>query len=498
MDNKELASGVNIINGETKISLSSFVSRNPADWSEVIGYFPQSSQSDIDAAVSAAKNVYKTWRLVPAPKRAEILYRTAQILTERKEELAILMTREMGKNLTESRGDVQEAIDMCKFIAGEGRRLHGETTTSELPNKTAFSTRISIGVAALITPWNFPIAIPSWKVAPALICGNTVVLKPSEDTPACAEAFVRILLEAGLDKYPGVINLVHGNGKVGAALVAHPDTRLVSFTGSSEVGSLIAAQCASLKKRTPIREMGGKNCTIVMDDANLNLAIASSWWGAYGTCGQRCTASSRMIVHEKVLNKFLAGLMKRTLDTMIGNGLDPKIEVGPLINFPALRKVEMYMDIARQEGAEILCGGKRLRGGDYDKGLFFELTILLAPDPKMRVNQEEIFGPVTSIIPVRSFEEALEVANDVNYGLSTAIITNDVNKAFIAMRDLESRITYINSSTIGAEVHLPFGGTKMTGDGHSEGGHAIDSYSDLKTCYIDYSGSLQKAQIDNN
>ncbi len=490
--------GANVINGKFKVSLSSFTSRNPADWSEVIGYFPQSLQSDIDAAVSAAKDAYKTWRLVPAPKRAEILYRAAQILTERKEELVVLMTREMGKNLTESRGDIQEAIDMCKFIAGEGRRLHGETTTSELPNKAAFSIRIPIGVAALITPWNFPVAIPSWKVAPALICGNTVVLKPSEDTPACAEAFVRILLEAGLDEYPGVINLVHGNGETGAALVAHPDTRLVSFTGSSEVGRLIAAQCANLKKRTPIREMGGKNCTIVMDDANLNLAVASSWWGAYGTCGQRCTASSRMIVHERILHEFLAGLKKRALNTVVGNGLDPRVEVGPLINKAALEKVRNYMEIAKDEGAKIVCGGKRLTSADYAQGFFFEPTILWAPDPKMRVNQEEIFGPVTSIIPVKSFEQALEVANDVNYGLSTAIITNDVNRAFIAMRDLESRITYVNSSTIGAEVHLPFGGCKMTGDGHSEGGHAIDSYSDLKTCYIDYSGSLQKAQIDNN
>ena len=494
----EIYQGFNLIGGEWEVGDNIFESRNPANWREVVGFFPKSTQADIDAAVAAAEDAYKNWRLVPAPKRAEILYRTAQILTERKEMLAVLMTREMGKNLTESRGDVQEAIDMCKFIAGEGRRLYGETTTSELPNKFAMSVRIPIGVAALITPWNFPIAIPSWKVAPALLCGNTVVLKPSEDTPACAEAFVRVLLEAGLDKYPGVINLVHGNGETGAALVANPGVRLVSFTGSSDTGSLIAAQCANLKKRTPIREMGGKNCTIVMDDANLNLAIASSWWGAYGTCGQRCTASSRMIVHEKVLNEFLAGLIRRALDTVVGNGLDPRVEMGPLINWLALRKVEMYMDIARQEGAKILCGGKRILCVNYDKGLFFEPTILWAPDSKMRVNQKEIFGPVTSIIPVKSFEQALEVANDVNYGLSTAIITNDVNRAFIAMRDLESRITYVNSSTIGAEVHLPFGGCKMTGDGHSEGGHAIDSYSDLKTCYVDYSGSLQKAQIDNN
>ncbi len=487
----------NFINGRWLPGFQHFPSINPANKNEVIGEFPQSSQRDVNDAVEAAKEAYKKWRVVPAPRRGEILYRAAQLMQERKEQLAVLMTREMGKNLVESRGDVQEAIDMCQLMAGEGRRLCGETTPSEMPNKFAMSVRMPIGVVAAITPWNFPIAIPSWKLAPALIAGNTVVFKPAEDTPACAEAFVQILLDAGLDEYPGVLNMVHGAGELtGAALVEHPGVSLVSFTGSSQTGRLVAIECAKEFKRVSL-EMGGKNATIVMDDADLDLAVESCWWGAFGTAGQRCTASSRLIVHKDVVDEFSRCLVQRTLRTKIGSGLEEGVDMGPLINQRALDKVVEYVEIAKREGAMVLCGDGKVGYEHLRNGFFYLPTILLAEDPKMRINQEEVFGPVTSIIPVDSFEKAIEMANDVNFGLSTAIITRDVNKAFAAMRDLESGITYVNSSTIGAEVHLPFGGVKRTGNGHREGGHALDTYTEWKTVYVDFSGKLQKAQIDN-
>ncbi|MDP3963787.1 MAG: aldehyde dehydrogenase family protein [bacterium] len=478
-----------------------FESRNPAHTDEVIGIFPRSGTYESSDAVLAAKAAYPKWRLVPVPARAAILFKAAELMRTDKEQLTNLMTREMGKNLDESKGDVQEAIDMCEFIAGEGRRFYGVTTTSELPNKHAETRRMPMGVAALITPWNFPIAIPSWKIAPALLCGNTVVFKPAEDTPACAEAFVRILLEAGLDKYPGVLNMVHGYGpEVGEPLVNHPDVALVSFTGSSEVGKMIAMQCASKFKKYSL-EMGGKNATIVMDDADLELAVNACWWGAFGTCGQRCTASSRLIVHEKVLDEFTKRFVERTAATRVGNGLEPGIEVGPLINKRALEKIIRYMQIARDEGVHLLCGGEpysRSERPDLAKGYFFKPTVLSAPDSKMRINQEEMFGPVTAIMPAKDLEDAIRIANGVPYGLSTAIITQNIRNGEIAKRDLESGITYVGScSTTGAEVHLPFGGTKQTGNGHREGLGALDIFSEQKTIYVDFSGKMQRAQIDN-
>lgn len=501
----KLVGGRNLINNrwlnsETERRMGTgnrFDSFNPADMRECIGAFPRSNFTDVNEAVAAAKKAYSKWRLVPPPKRADILLKAVYILESRKEELAVLMTREMGKNLKETRGDVQEAIDECKFMAGEGYRLYGKTTTSELKNKLAMSVRTPIGVCGLITPWNFPIAIPSWKIAPALICGNTMVLKPAEDTPACAQAFVEILLEAGLKDYPGVLNLVHGYGEeAGAALVDHPDVALVSFTGSSETGRIVAMKCADTYKRVSL-EMGGKNCTIVMDDADFDLAVESCWWGAFGTAGQRCTASSRIIVHKAILNEFVREFAERTVATKVGNGLKNGVEMGPLINEAALKKVLKYMRIGIEEGAKLVCGGHVLDKGEHANGYFFEPTVFLAENPKMRINQEEIFGPVTSLIPADNFEHAIEIANGVKYGLSTAIITSDINKAMVAMRDLESGITYINSSTIGAEVHLPFGGVKQTGNGHREGLGALDIFSEWKTIYIDYSGKLQKAQMDN-
>jgi aldehyde dehydrogenase (NAD+) len=416
-------------------------------------------------------------------------------MVQRKDELARLMTREMGKVLNEASGDVQEAIDMTYYIAGEGRRLFGQTTPSELPDKFAMSVRAPIGVVAAITPWNFPLAIPSWKLIPALVAGNTVVLKPAEDTPLMGQRLVEILLEAGLPE--GVLNLVQGIGEeAGAALVAHPDVNLVSFTGSCETGREVAKVCAEHYTKISL-EMGGKNPIIIMDDADLDLALEGAVWGAFGTTGQRCTAASRLIVHRAVLREFTEGLVRRTQQLRLGDGLLPTTDVGPLINEAQLKRVHGYTEIARQEGAKILTGGQIYTEGDCAKGFFYAPTIFADVNPDMRIAQEEIFGPCPAIMAVNSLEEAIDVANSTTYGLSSAIYTRDVNKAFIAMRDLEAGITYVNSSTIGAEVHLPFGGVKHTGNGHREGSQAVlDVFTEWKTLYIDYSGRLQKAQID--
>ena len=472
-----------------------FVDLNPANKSDVIGVFPRSDASDVEAAVKAAQGHYPRWRKVPAPRRAEIMFRAAEIMVQRKDELARLMTREMGKVLKEASGDVQEAIDMTYYIAGEGRRLFGQTTPSELPEKFAMSVRVPVGVVAAITPWNFPLAIPSWKLIPALVAGNTVVFKPAEDTPLMAQRLVEILLEAGLPE--GVLNLVQGIGEeTGAALVAHPDVSLVSFTGSCETGREVAKVCAEHYKKVSL-EMGGKNPIIVMDDADLDLALEGAVWGAFGTTGQRCTAASRLIVHRAVLREFTEGLVERAQKLRLGDGLLPTTDVGPLINEAQLRRVHGYADIARQEGAKILTGGHIYTEGDCAKGFFYAPTIFGDVTTDMRIAQEEIFGPCPAIMAVSSLEGAIDAANSTTYGLSSAIYTRDVNKAFIAMRDLEAGITYVNSSTIGAEVHLPFGGVKHTGNGHREGSQAVlDVFTEWKTLYIDYSGRLQKAQID--
>jgi len=486
----------NYINGQWVDSQSgqTFEDINPADVQEVLGLFPRSTEKDVASAVEAARASFDSWRKVPAPKRAEIMFRAAEKLVQRKEELAQLMTREMGKVLKESRGDVQEAIDMTYYIAGEGRRLFGETTPSELPNKFAMSLRMPVGVVAAITPWNFPLAIPSWKLIPALVCGNTVVFKPAEDTPLMATRFVEVLIEAGLPK--GVLNLVHGYGEeAGAALVAHPDVDLVSFTGSSETGRLVAMKCAENYKRVSL-EMGGKNPILIMDDANLDLAVEGAIWGACGTTGQRCTAASRLIVHKKVIREFTDKFVAQVKKLKLGNGLSPDTDVGPIINEQQLNRVHRYTQIAREEGIKILTGGDVYKEGECAKGYFYLPTVFGDVDPNARIAQEEIFGPCPAMIPAESLEEAIEIANNSKYGLSSAIYTQDVNKAFVAIRDLYTGITYVNSSTIGAEVHLPFGGTKQTGNGHREGGHVLDVFTEWKTVYVDYSGKLQKAQID--
>jgi acyl-CoA reductase-like NAD-dependent aldehyde dehydrogenase len=475
---------------------STFENRNPADTRDVVGVFQDSDERDVSRAVEAAQRAYAQWRLVPAPKRGELLFRAAQLLLERKERYAQDMTREMGKVLAETRGDIQEAIDMCFFMAGEGRRLYGQTTPSEMPNKFQMSVRQPLGVCGLITPWNFPMAIPSWKILPALIVGNTVVIKPASDTPLSVFNLVQCLLDAGVPD--GVVNIVAGGGgKVGEPLMRHPDVKVISFTGSTEVGSRVARVGAEAMKHVSL-EMGGKNPMIVMDDANLDLVVEGALWGAFGTSGQRCTATSRLIAHRAVAGELTERLGERAERLVVGNGLDEASQMGPSINQGQLETVMEYVRVGQSEGARLVCGGKRLNDGALAHGYFHQPTIFTDVKRSMRIAQEEIFGPVLSIIPVGSLEEAIDVANDVPYGLSSAIYTADVNAAFRAMRDLYTGIVYVNAPTIGAEIHLPFGGTKGTGNGHREGGtQVLDVFSEWKSIYVDFSGGLQRAQIDN-
>lgn len=489
----------NYINGQWVPSSSGEwgENRNPADTRDLIGRFPHSSQDDVDEAVAAARQAFNGWRRTPAPKRAEILFRLGEILIREKQKYTADMTREMGKVLKEAGGDVQEAIDCTYYTAGEGRRLHGFTTPAEMPNKFAMCVRQPVGLCGLITPWNFPMAIPSWKMIPALVCGNTLVIKPAEDTPLSTYNLVKACEEAGVP--PGVVNLVMGHGSVvGSRLTDHSAVRLISFTGSTETGRLVASACADRNAICSL-EMGGKNAIIVMDDADIDNAVEGAVWGAFGTSGQRCTASSRLIVHRKVYKQFSNKLVNRAKALRIGNGADPKVDVGPVINQDALEKIISYVDVGRYEdGATLACGGRRLTKGDYAHGYFIEPTVFTDVAPDMRIAQEEIFGPVTAVIPARSLDEAIEIANGVQYGLSAAIYTQDVNRAFHAMNEMYTGIFYVNSSTIGAEVHLPFGGTKGTGNGHREAGtQVLDIFSEWKSVYVDYSGTLQRAQIDN-
>src|SRR3954451_17232473 len=487
----------NLIDGDWVPSVSGdlFENRNPADSSDLIGLFQKSTAADAERAIDAARRAYQHWRLVPAPKRAELLFRAAQLLAERKEMLARDMTREMGKVLDETRGDVQEAIDMTYFMAGEGRRKSGQPVPSELRDKFAMSVRQPVGVSAIITPWNFPMAIPSWKIIPALVCGNTVVFKPATLTPLSALNFVKILEEAGIPR--GVVNLVTGGGgNVGNAMLVSDTIRIVSFTGSTDVGRTVSEAAAPSFKKVHL-EMGGKNVVMVMDDANLELAVEGCLWGGFGTTGQRCTAASRVVVHEKVYDTFLEQFVARAKALRVGDGLDPATQVGPSVSQGQLETVMKYVEIGKDEGARLMCGGRRPSGSVYTKGYFFEPTIFADVSPSMRIAQEEIFGPVVSVIPCRSFEEAVAIGNGVQYGLSASIYTQDINRAFAAMRDMYTGIFYINAPTIGAEVHLPFGGTKATGNGHREAGTAaLDVFSEWKSIYVDFSGRLQRAQID--
>ena len=473
------------------MATTTFESLNPST-GEVIETFPRSTADDVDRAVANARAAWEDWRLVPAPERGNILFRFAQLLEQRKPELSDLMTREMGKVKAEAGGDVQEAIDMSYYMGGEGRRLFGQTTPSELRDKFMMSVRMPVGVVGAITPWNFPIAIPAWKLCPALVCGNTVVLKPAEDTPLLAQRFVDLLHEAGLPE--GVVQIVHGFGEeAGDALVRHPDVPVITFTGSRETGVLVTKNAADQLKHVHL-ELGGKNGIIVMEDADVDLAVDGILWSAFGTAGQRCTAASRVIVHRAVYEELQKKLVAGAEKMRIGAPWEDDTQIGPVINETAVEKIHSYTEIGKGEGAKLLTGGERVEG----HGFYYRPTVFADVDAQMRIAQEEIFGPTTALIPVDSFEEAVRAVNSVKYGLSSSIFTRDVNKAFRAMRDLQTGITYINAGTTGAEVHLPFGGMKQTGNGHREAGQAaLDVFTEWKSVYVDYSGKLQRAQIDN-
>jgi alpha-ketoglutaric semialdehyde dehydrogenase len=473
-----------------------FENRNPADTRDLIGRFPLSNPSDVDRAVASAMRGFERWRRTPAPARGDVLRRIGDLLVQRKEEIADLMTREMGKPLTETRGDVQEGIDTAYYAATMGRQLAGRTVPSEMPDKWAMSFRRPIGVAGIVTPFNFPLAIPTWKMFPALVCGNACVFKPAEDVPHTGHVLVEIMLEAGLP--PEVIQLVHGLGEdVGAAIVSHPDVPVVSFTGSTETGRLVGETCGRMHKRLSL-EMGGKNAMIVMDDADVDLALDGVLWGAFGTTGQRCTATSRLILQSGIHNEFLSRLIDRARAMTLGDGRKKGTDVGPLIHEDSRTKVERYVDIGQADGADLVCGGRRAEGKGLEHGFFFEPTIFARVEQGMRIEQEEIFGPVLSVIRVADADEAFRVNNGVAYGLSSSLYTRDVNLAFRAFNELDNGITYVNAPTIGAEAHMPFGGVKQTGNGHREGGWEVyEFYSETKVGYCDFSGVLQRAQIDN-
>lgn len=477
----------NWINGRPTPSAkgSLFDDVNPADTRDLIGRFQRSRKEDVARAVAAAEAALPAWQRRPAPKRGEILFKSARILEQRKDELAVALSREMGKSPDEAAGDVQEAIDTAYYFAGEGRRLFGQTTPSELPDKLCMTLRRPVGVCGLITPWNFPLAIPAWKVFPALICGNTLVLKPAEDTPLLSLLLAEILSDAGLPD--GAFNVVTGFGEeAGRALVAHPSVRLISFTGSSCSGAEIAATCGAQLKRCSL-ELGGKNALIVLEDADIPLALEAALWGAFATSGQRCTATSRVLVQDKIYKKFLARFVERA----------KRSRLSPIINKKQLSSIDRHVRRAQNEGARLVLGGGTDRSGDKRYGHFYKPTVFAGVTPGMRIAQEEVFGPVVSFIRVRDEDEAVRVANHSFYGLSSAVFTQDVSRALKMVEALETGITYVNSATIGAEAHLPFGGVKGTGNGHREAGvTALDIFSEWKTVYLDHSGRLQRAQID--
>lgn len=489
----------NLINGKwvNAASGKTLDSVNPANYLDIVGTVPASGKEDVDLAVEAAEAAFHGWSAMPAPKRGEILFRAAELILKHKDELGRLVTREMGKILPEGLGDVQEAIDMAYYMAGEGRRLSGETVPSELFAKDCKSVRSAIGVFALITPWNFPTAIPAWKIFPCLIAGNTAVFKPSSYTPVSAERLVQLINEAGLP--PGVLNLVHGTGEAtGEYLATHPGIDGVSFTGSPAVGEKLAKLCSGLEKEISC-EMGGKNPIIVMDDARLDLAVEGALWGGFGTSGQRCTAASRIIVHEKVHDRFVEMFISAARRLKVGDGIEPSTHMGPVINEAQMEKVLGYIEIGKQEGAKLALGGRALRDGAFAKGFFIEPTIFTNVTPGMRIAQEEIFGPVVAVLKAKDLTDAINIANGVSYGLSSAIYTQDVNNTAIAERDLDAGIVYINAPTIGAEIQLPFGGTKKSGLGRKEAGGrggALDMFTRWKVIYRDFSSRLQKAQID--
>jgi aldehyde dehydrogenase (NAD+) len=466
---------------------------NPAN-EDVLAQISAADTADVDAAVLAASAAFNSWRLTPAPLRGELLFKIGDILKQQKESLARLLTQDMGKVISEARGDVQEAIDMAYYMSGEGRRLLGYTAPVEMPNKFGMAVRDPSGVVGLITPWNFPIAVPSWKIFPALVAGNTIVWKPSPETPAISAAFAKVFEEAGVPE--GVFNLLLAPGaQVGQALVSHAGVRVLSFTGSTSTGRAIAQEAARLNKKVSL-EMGGKNAILVMDDADLDLVTDATLWAAFGTSGQRCTAASRLIVQKGISREIKEALHARTGKLVLGDGLDPAVQIGPVINRGALDRIAGYVALGQKEGARLMIGGAPT---DFNgKGFFFMPTLFDGVMPGSALEREEIFGPVLSIIEVGSLEEAIEVNNRSQYGLSTSIFTQDVNRAFTAMRDIASGLVYINHGTTGAEIQFPFGGVRGTGNGHREAGQsALEVFTEWKSIYVDYSGTLQRAQIDN-
>ena len=477
---------------ETPAGAKRFQTTNPAT-GVAVGSFVAGSAADAERAIAAAAKAFPAWKETPAPKRGELLLRVAQRMVERKADLGRIVTTEMGKVISEGLGDVQESIDFIQYMAGEGRRLAGETIPSELRSKFCLTVRQPKGVVALITPWNFPTAIPNWKIAAALITGNTIVLKPASATSRCAAEVVRVYEDAGIP--PGVLNLVTGSGTVvGNALVSDPRVRAVSFTGGVETGREVYVRGAQGLKMVHL-ELGGKNPQIVMDDADLPLALEGILFGAFGTSGQRCTATSRLILHEKIYDRFLAMLDERLDAFVVGDPLDPKVGMGPVASADQERKILEYIAVGKQE-AKLRRGGTKLTGGAYDRGHFIAPTVFETRHGS-RISKEEIFGPVLSVLKVADYAEAVHVANDVDYGLSSSIYTKDVGRAFRAIQDLEAGITYINAPTIGAEVQLPFGGIKNTGNGGREAGSvAIEEFTEIKSVFVDFSQRLQKAQID--
>lgn len=486
------ASGSNRIGAKWVPSRSGrwFDNQDPAT-GEILGRFPLSTADDVNDAVAAALIAFRSWRRHPAPRRAEIIFRAAELLAARKENLARQLCREMGKVLEEARGDVQEAIDLAYYFAGEGRRLIGLTTPSESSRKLAYAVRVPVGVVGAICPFNFPLAIPAIKVLPSIIAGNAVVLKPASDTPSMAQSFMDILLEAGLPD--GVVNVVHGKGgEVGRRIADHPDIALVSFTGSRDVGIEIARRSSATLKKT-ILELGGKNCIIVLDDADLDVAVPGIIWSAFGTSGQRCTSASRIIVTSGIIDELTKRLATAIDALTVGHGLDESVDVGPLINAAAVDRVQSYVQIGREEGAQLIRGGSPSAG----TGHFYQPTLFAEAQPGMRLVTDEIFGPVTAVIRASGFDDAVRIANATKYGLSAAVFTENVVSAMRATEEIDTGLFYVNAGTTGAEAHLPSGGIKDSGNGHREASvAALDSYTEWRSVYIDYSRKMQRAQID--
>ncbi|MGI8638913.1 MAG: aldehyde dehydrogenase family protein [Pyrinomonadaceae bacterium] len=486
----------NFINGEWIESASEKTTRNvnPANIKDIIGTIKLSTRDEARKAVESAYNAFKAWKNTPAPTRGRIVMKAARLLEDNKEELAQILTREEGKTIGESRGELQRSINVAEFCAGEARRLNGETIQSELPANFAYTIKQPHGVVALITPWNFPVAIPVWKIAPALVAGNTIVLKPAEATPATAVRIVEIFEEAGVP--PGVLNLILGEGsEVGEEIAGHAAVKAVSFTGSTEIGIKLYEQVARRGAKVQC-EMGGKNPVVVMEDCDMDLAIESTAQGAFGSTGQRCTATSRAVVIDKIADEFVEKIIARAKSMRIGDGANSETEMGPSVDEKQFKTVLKYIDIGREDGANLLCGGKRAEGDGLENGYFIEPTVFDSVTPDMRIAREEIFGPVLSVLRVKDFDEAMQVANDCDYGLSSSIFTNDASRIFRFIDEIETGMTHINSPTTGGEAHIPFGGVKMTGIGAREqGSTALDFYTELKVVYVDYTGRKREGNL---